>query len=123
MCLQAFEKRLWPHGHALRQFERALQPELLTKLEDRGFDLDRLWDMEASEIGAALRHPSAGGSIRACLEAFPSLSLEARVQPVTRCQSLILPTWIMLCIILLFLLKEYCTAVASRQQHMHQVPS
>lgn len=82
--LQAFEKRLWPHSHALRQFERALSPELLSKLEDRGFDLDRLWDMSSSEIGAALRHPAAGGQIKACLEAFPAVELEARLQPVTR---------------------------------------
>jgi replicative superfamily II helicase len=40
--VQAFERRLWPHQHALRQFEHALAPELLAKLEDRGLDLERL---------------------------------------------------------------------------------
>ena len=41
--MQCFERRLWPHQHALRQFEGALAPELLHKLEERGLDLDRLW--------------------------------------------------------------------------------
>ena len=39
---QAFERRLWQHQHALRQFEHTLTPELLAKLEDRGLDLERL---------------------------------------------------------------------------------
>ncbi|EIE24813.1 Sec63-domain-containing protein [Coccomyxa subellipsoidea C-169] len=81
---KAFERRLWPHAHALRQFEHALAPELLMKLEDRGLDLDRLWDMEAADIGALLRHPAAGKSIAACLEAFPALQLDAVLQPITR---------------------------------------
>ncbi|KAK9785880.1 hypothetical protein WJX73_006814 [Symbiochloris irregularis] len=81
---KAFERRLWPHSHALRQFERALSPEILLKLEERGFTLERLWDMSGSDIGAALRHPNAGGAVAACLEAFPSLGIEAKVQPVTR---------------------------------------
>lgn len=55
------------------------------KLEDRGLDLDRLWDMEASEIGSLLRHPAAGKTIAACLEAFPALQLDAQLQPITRC--------------------------------------
>ena len=44
---QAFERRQWPHAHALRQFERALAPEVLAKLEERGLDLDRLWCVDA----------------------------------------------------------------------------
>lgn len=84
-CSQAFEKRLWPHQHALRQFEHALSPELLMKMEDRGLELDRLWDMDASEIGSILRHPAAGKNIAACLEAFPALQLDAQLQPITRC--------------------------------------
>lgn len=82
--LQCFEKRLWPHQHALRQFDNALSPELLHKLEDRGLDLDHLWEMDASEIGSTLRHPAAGKSIAACLEAFPTLNLDAQLQPITR---------------------------------------
>lgn len=88
MCcaaVQAFEKRLWPHQHPLRQFEGELKPELLSKIEDRNLDLDRLWDMSAAEIGAILRHPAAGDRIWRCLEAFPALQLDAQLHPITRC--------------------------------------
>eukprot|EP00959_Pyramimonas_sp_CCMP1952_P112949 2361106-Pyramimonas_sp.AAC.1 len=56
----AVERRLWPHGCALRQFEGALKPELLMKLEEKNFGLDQLWDMDAQELGHMLRHPAAG---------------------------------------------------------------
>lgn len=39
---QAFELRLWPDQHPLRQFEHQLSPELLRKLEDRQLTLDVL---------------------------------------------------------------------------------
>ena len=65
MCLQfckCFEKRLWLEQHPLRQFESQLSPEILARLESTpGLELERLCDMDAGEIGAALRHPAAGG--------------------------------------------------------------
>lgn len=39
---QAFELRLWPDQHPLRQFEQQLSFELLRKLEDRNLTLDVL---------------------------------------------------------------------------------
>ena len=39
---QAFELRLWPHQHPLRQFEGILAQELLFKMEDRGLWMERL---------------------------------------------------------------------------------
>ena len=41
-------------------------------------------DMEASEIGAMLRHPAAGGSVMSIVDAFPRISMEAQLQPITR---------------------------------------
>lgn len=41
-ALQAFELRLWPEQHPLRQFEQQLRHELLRKLEDRQISLDML---------------------------------------------------------------------------------
>lgn len=41
--------------------EALLSPELLSKMEDRDLSLARLYDMSATEIGAFLRHPAAGG--------------------------------------------------------------
>ena len=57
----------------------------LLQLDLQRLTLERLVDMEASEIGAALRHPGMGGTVRALVDSFPHLSLEARLQPVTRC--------------------------------------
>ena len=36
---------------------------LYFQLEDRRLGLDQLWDMDAKEIGAAVRHPAAGTSM------------------------------------------------------------
>lgn len=82
--MQGFEKRLWPHQHVLRQFETALSPQILGKLEDLGLNAERLADMEAREIGSILRHPAAGATVKGCMEAVPSLRLEAQLQPITR---------------------------------------
>ena len=75
---------MWPHQHALRQFEGELRPELLLKIEDKNLDLDALWEMSAAEIGALLRHPAAGDRVWRCLEAFPALQLDAQLHPITR---------------------------------------
>lgn len=82
--LQSFERRLWKHQHALRQFETTMAPGILNKLEDRGLSAERLSDMGAQEIGAILRHPHAGPTVRGCLDGLPSLFMEAQLQPITR---------------------------------------
>ncbi|KAL0039926.1 hypothetical protein WJX77_011783 [Trebouxia sp. C0004] len=81
---KAFELRLWPHQHPLRQFEGILAQELLFKLEDRGLWMERLQDMEPSEIGSILRHPAMGKTVQECVNSFPSLYLDAQLQPITR---------------------------------------
>ncbi len=40
--------------------------------------------MQASEIGAMLRHPAAGASVKTIVDAFPRISMEALLQPITR---------------------------------------
>ena len=42
-------------------------------------------DMEASEIGSILRHPAMGKTVQECVNSFPSLYLDAQLQPITRC--------------------------------------
>lgn len=41
-------------------------------------------DMEPAEIGSILRHPAMGRVVQDCVHSFPSLSLEAQLQPITR---------------------------------------
>jgi len=44
-----------------------------------------LWDMAPQEIGSMLRlNTSIGAKVKACLEALPSITLEAQIQPITR---------------------------------------
>ena len=45
-----------PSPPSLPPFTLTLTPQL----EERSLDLEQLWDMEAKEIGAAVRHPAAG---------------------------------------------------------------
>ncbi len=42
-------------------------------------------DMEPSEIGSILRHPAMGKTVQECVNSFPSLYLDAQLQPITRC--------------------------------------
>jgi activating signal cointegrator complex subunit 3 len=84
---KAVDLRVWPHQHALRQFQDSgtLSADVLFKLEDKKATVDRLWDMSASEIGAMLRlNADLGARVKKCVEALPHLSLEATVQPITR---------------------------------------
>jgi len=66
------------------QFEHALTPEILMKLEAKNASLEMLLDMEASDIGAMMRHPAAGKPIKQAVDAFPRVTLEANIQPITR---------------------------------------
>lgn len=81
---KAVDHQIWPHQHPLRQFERELSPEILRKVEDRGGDLDRLYDMDDKEIGSLIRYPHGGKLVKQCLASFPRIHLSANISPITR---------------------------------------
>ncbi|CAG9467191.1 unnamed protein product [Pedinophyceae sp. YPF-701] len=81
---KAFERRLWPSQHPLRQFDGALTFEVMNKVEDKRLSLERLWDMDAAEIGRLMRFQKAGQQVRECVESFPALELDCQIQPITR---------------------------------------
>ncbi|KAL3683377.1 hypothetical protein R1sor_001399 [Riccia sorocarpa] len=81
---KAVDRRVWPHQHPLRQFDTILSQEVLHKLEDRGAEMDRLYDMDEKEIGALIRHPHAGKLVKQCLQQFPRVHLAADISPITR---------------------------------------
>jgi hypothetical protein len=57
-CVQAVERRLWPHQHPMRQFETVLAPEVLSKLEERVPDFDQLYfEMDEKEVADRIRNP------------------------------------------------------------------
>ncbi|XP_074317082.1 DExH-box ATP-dependent RNA helicase DExH14 [Silene latifolia] len=81
---KAVDRQIWPHQHALRQFDREISLEILRKLEDQGADLDRLYDMEEKDIGALIRYYPGGKVVKQFLGFFPMVQLSASVSPITR---------------------------------------
>ncbi|WVZ20273.1 hypothetical protein V8G54_007595, partial [Vigna mungo] len=81
---KAVDRQVWPHQHPLRQFDKDLSAEILRKLEERGADLDRLFEMEEKDIGALIRYAPGGRLVKQNLGYFPSLQLSATVSPITR---------------------------------------
>ncbi|XVF11808.1 hypothetical protein REPUB_Repub08aG0059500 [Reevesia pubescens] len=81
---KAVDRQIWPHQHALRQFDKDLSPEILRKLEERGADLDRLQEMEEKDIGALIRYAPGGRLVKQYLGYFPWINLSATVSPITR---------------------------------------
>lgn len=86
---KAVDRQIWPHQHPLRQFDRELSADvcfgsllldffsfgfsnscvlylqhvffqILRKLEERGADLDRLYEMEEKDIGLLIRYAPGG---------------------------------------------------------------
>ena len=76
---------MWPHQHALRQFEHELTAETIHKLEDKRATVERLWDMSVLEVASMLRaNAEIARRVLRCVEALPHLDLDATVQPITR---------------------------------------
>ncbi|KAK4427739.1 DExH-box ATP-dependent RNA helicase DExH14 [Sesamum alatum] len=81
---KAVDRQVWPHQHPLRQFDREISAEVLRKLEERGVDLDRLYEMEEKDIGALIRYAPGGKLVKQYLGYFPMVQLFATVSPITR---------------------------------------
>ncbi|KAL6580046.1 activating signal cointegrator 1 complex subunit [Orobanche minor] len=81
---KAVDCQIWPHQHPLRQFDRDITAEILRKLEERGVDLDRLYEMPDKEIGALIRYAPGGKLVKQYMGYFPMVQLFATVSPITR---------------------------------------
>ena len=77
------ERRMWSFEHPLKQFGR-LKHDVLEKLENTKSTLDRMKDMTADELGHIVRHVRMGETVKQLLSTFPSVSLSASIQPITR---------------------------------------
>lgn len=80
---KVLEQRLWSSENPLRQF-RTLSFEILSKIENRNLTIDRLREMDATEIGHMIHHVNMGQTVKRCVEELPALGLEASIQPITR---------------------------------------
>ncbi|KAI5331061.1 hypothetical protein L3X38_021187 [Prunus dulcis] len=81
---KAVDRQVWPHQHPLRQFDRDLSAEIVRKLEERGADLDHLYEMHEKDIGALIRYAPGGRLVKQYLGYFPWIQLSATVSPITR---------------------------------------
>ncbi|CAK9312234.1 unnamed protein product [Citrullus colocynthis] len=81
---KAVDRRIWPHQHPLRQFDKDLSSDILRKLEEREADLDRLQEMQEKDIGALIRYAPGGRLVKQYLGYFPLVQLSATVSPITR---------------------------------------
>jgi activating signal cointegrator complex subunit 3 len=79
-----FELRCWDFQHPLRQFPRKIRMPIVQKLEARSLTVEKLLEMEPSDIGAMVRQQKIGGEVQACCRQIPFLELSATVQPLTR---------------------------------------
>ncbi|KAF9159441.1 DEIH-box ATPase [Actinomortierella ambigua] len=77
------EKRQWLSMTPLRQF-KAINPELIKKIERKEFEWNRYFDLSAQELGELVGVPKAGRLLERYIHEFPRVDLQSHVQPLTR---------------------------------------
>lgn len=78
-----FEQQMWDFESPLRQF-KIIPQDVINKIEDRGFSVNTLRDMNSKEISDMLRNHKYGELVKKCANEFPILNVEANLQPITR---------------------------------------
>eukprot|EP01013_Petalomonas_cantuscygni_P032652 TRINITY_DN5927_c0_g1_i1.p1 TRINITY_DN5927_c0_g1~~TRINITY_DN5927_c0_g1_i1.p1 ORF type:complete len:2313 (-),score=404.58 TRINITY_DN5927_c0_g1_i1:3397-10335(-) len=94
----AVEKEMWPTQHPLRQFPRGELPTfILDRLEAAKCTVQRILDLDASEVGNVVRSGVYGRTIRTLAERLPAFEMSVTARPVTatilRVHVAILPTF------------------------------
>ncbi|XP_022238465.1 activating signal cointegrator 1 complex subunit 3-like [Limulus polyphemus] len=80
---KVLEHQIWQFESPLRQFGD-IGPDVLSKLESKKISVDILREMDHSEIGQMIRHVKMGKVVKTYLEQIPLLTLNPRIQPITR---------------------------------------
>lgn len=83
MMSKMFERQMWDFQTPLRQFN-CIPFDVIEKIENRGFSIYALREMNHREIGEVLRNQKYGSMVGRCAEEFPLLEVEAFLQPITR---------------------------------------
>lgn len=78
------DRRVWSFQTPLRQFIPHLNMDCIAKIEQAKLTLDRLADMQTSEIARMLRSQPFGELVARCVRRFPHVSVDAWAQPITR---------------------------------------
>ena len=80
---KVIEKQMWDFEHPLRQHP-LIKQELVSKLENRNFTLEKLRELDGKEIGHLIHHVNAGHNVKRAAEEIPLVEIEATTQPITR---------------------------------------
>ena len=80
---KVIERKMCDFEHPLRQHPW-LKPDLVGKLENRNFTLEKLRELDGKEIGHLIHHVNAGHNIKRAAEEIPLVEIEANIQPITR---------------------------------------
>ncbi len=80
---KGIEKRVGAEASPLRQFE-VLPHQVVNKVEEKGLTPERIITMSGGEIGRLIREQKWGSKVLALAYNLPYLSIEHRVQPITR---------------------------------------
>jgi activating signal cointegrator complex subunit 3 len=78
-----FERQSWDWMTPLRQFV-IIPFDVIEKIENRGFSIDTIREMDAKEISDMLRNHKYGEMVKRCANEFPMLTIDAHLQPITR---------------------------------------
>ena len=72
----------WINLHPIREIN--FRFEILNKLENRNFTLDRLREMNSKDIGSLIHHFNAGETVKKAAFEIPTIDIDANIQPITR---------------------------------------
>lgn len=80
---KVIEKQMWDFEHPLRQHP-LIKQDIVSKLENKNFTLEKLRELEGEEIGHLIHHVNAGHNINRAVEEIPLVEIDANTQPITR---------------------------------------
>lgn len=78
-----FERQMWDFMSPLRQFT-TIPFDVVEKIENGGFSIETLREMDAKEISDMIRNHKYGQMVKRYAHEFPMLKIEANLQPITR---------------------------------------
>jgi len=83
---QMIEHRIWGTQTELRQFKApvSLPLNVLKSIEKKALTIEKLYPLDAHQIGTALDNPGIRKNVHTLVRKFPRLDLSASVQPITR---------------------------------------
>lgn len=78
-----FERQMWEFQTPMAQFH-VLPLDVIRNIDERGFSVAALGEMDAKEIGNILRNHKHGSLVKKFANELPMVDIEATLQPITR---------------------------------------